>query len=119
MWLLVDVAGTCSITELHSEEDAGHTHLEVGGRGGGGGQGLSCVDTSHFMLPPGVCGGDFLSCARQEEDQNIGENVWSSLLDAFSSLIHRTTITKPFLSIASHPHTLSCWLTMVAHWCAM
>lgn len=70
MWLLVDVAGTLSVTELHSEEDAGHTHLE-----GGGGQGLSCVDTSHFMLPPGVCGGVCLSCARQEEDQNVGDNV--------------------------------------------
>lgn len=86
MWLLVDVAGIRSFTELQSEEDDGHTHLEVGRRGGG--QGLSCVDTSHFMLPPGVCGGDFLSCARQEEDQNIGENVWLSPLDAFFSLNH-------------------------------
>ncbi len=56
MWLLVDVAGILSVTRLHSEEDVGHTHLEGGGGGGGGGGGdLSCVDTSHFMLPPGVC----------------------------------------------------------------
>ncbi len=54
MWLLVDVAGILSVTGLHSEEDAGHTHLEKGGGGGGEGQGLSCVDTSQFMLLPGV-----------------------------------------------------------------
>ena len=69
MWLLVDVAGILSVTELHCKEDAGHTHL-VGEEGGGGGgrregQGLSCVDTNHFMLPPGVCVGVcvFFSCA--------------------------------------------------------
>lgn len=28
MWLLVDVAGTLSVTALQREEDVGHTHLE-------------------------------------------------------------------------------------------
>lgn len=28
MWLLVDVAGTPSVTVLQREEDVGHTHLE-------------------------------------------------------------------------------------------
>lgn len=55
MWLLADVAGTLAVTALHGEDDAGHTHLEEG-RGGGGGQGLSCVDTSHSAPPPGACG---------------------------------------------------------------
>ena len=54
MWLLVDVAGNLSVTGLHSGEDVGHTHLEGVG-GGGGGEGLSCVDTSDVILPPGVC----------------------------------------------------------------
>ncbi len=78
MWLLADVAGNLSITGLHNEEDAGHTHLKGGG-GGGEGEVLSCVDTSHFMLPPGVCVcewvGVFPSCARREEEQNIRDNV--------------------------------------------
>lgn len=52
MWLLVDVAGTVSVTELQREEDVGHMHLEGGGR-----EGLSCVDTNDFALPPGVCVG--------------------------------------------------------------
>lgn len=28
MWLLVDVAGTLSVTVVQREEDVGHTHLE-------------------------------------------------------------------------------------------
>lgn len=66
MWLLVDVAGILPLTGLHSEEDVGHTHL-AGGRGGGEGQGLSCVDTSHFKLLAGVC---FAAALQWEEDQS-------------------------------------------------
>lgn len=68
MWLCVDVAGRLSVTRLHSEEEVGHTHL-----GGEGGQGLSCVDTSHFTLLPDVSVCVFLSCAQREEDQNTRE----------------------------------------------
>lgn len=28
MWLLVDVAGTLSVTAFQRDEDVGHTHLE-------------------------------------------------------------------------------------------
>lgn len=49
MLLYVELVGTLSVTGRHSSEDVGH--LEGGG---GEGQGLSCVDTSHFTLLPGV-----------------------------------------------------------------
>lgn len=54
MWLLVDVAGILSLTGLHGEEEVGDTHLEDEEEEEEG-QGLSCVDTSNFTWPPGVC----------------------------------------------------------------
>lgn len=67
MWFDVDVAGRLTVTGLHSGEDGGHTHLERGG----GGQGLSCVDTVHFTLIPGVwlCFSQLRSAGGRSEHQ--------------------------------------------------
>ena len=127
MWLLVDVAGILSVTELHCKEDVGHTHLEgeEGGGGGGGGgrregQGLSCVDTNHFMLPPGVCVWVWVFfsavlCRRKTRTSGTMFNHRCLMLSSAKF----TSSSSPFLSIASLPHTLSCWLTIVDLWCAM
>lgn len=70
MWLLVDVAGTLSVTGFHSEEDDGHTHLEGGG---GGGQGLSCVDTSLCCLQVCVCGCFSQLCSAGGRSEHRGQ----------------------------------------------
>lgn len=96
MWLLVDVAGTLSVTVLQREEDVGHTHLEEEEEEEDRTGTQLCWHKSFCAASRCVWVFEFQLWAR------TSGIAWWPLLDMISSLFLIGVTAKPFLCQKHH-----------------